>query len=457
MPWPSHARIRGPPERTSTVTVTTRIHVIGSVIAEEVTDETLAAAKAGNRDAAASILADLESRFSAIARRTVARTEGDASDGLRAAYTEDFLQEADLIALECLAGYEGTSVDDFRAYSFRYVERELPARGRDMLNGTDDDTDGKKLFAQMVKHFRAADVNHSMVEADYVNLAESAVQDKGLVASLNGGAYKSRIRMSPEAAYAARLAYQGVLSIFTPTHGDEVMTIADTLVERQLVEGLADETQDGFRPVQWVIPARSLEATLTLPRDEEARAALLLAVDRFRAGTVTEEDLELVEALPCRSAEMGAAVDMLRALHTQRQDGPEASTAAAQTNAALGRGSVALNAQRAILEKATEDAVKRALVRRVLGMLSPRQAYILAATFGFMGKFKDDAQLARTMKREGIADLDPSRVRKDRDKARAAFTKRWADLMAKTGGERMALELAAVMQGVDMTDALAED
>lgn len=440
------------------MSVTTRLHVIGSLISEEVTDETLAAAKAGNRDAAASILADLESRFSAIARRTVARTEGDASDGLRAAYTEDFLQEAHLIALECLAGYEGDSVDSYRAYAFTYVERELAARGRDMLNGTDDDSDGKKLFAQMVKHFRAVDVNHSMTEADYVNLAESAVQDKGLVATLNGGAYKSRIRMSPEAAYAARLAYQGMISIFTPTAGEDAeTTIADTLVDADTVEAAADSTQAGYRPVQWVIPSRTLEATLALPRDEEARTSLLLAVDRFRAGTVTEEDLDLVESLPCRSAELGAAVDMLRALHNQRQEEPSASTASAQTNAALGRGSVALNAQRAILEKATEDAVKRALVRRVLGLLSPRQAYIMAATFGFMGKFKDDAQVSREMAKAGIADIDASRVRKDRDKARAAFTKKWADLVAKTGSERHALEAAAAKTGVSMEDALAED
>ncbi|MCI3271052.1 hypothetical protein [Streptomyces cylindrosporus] len=438
--------------------VTSRAQVIGSVISEEVTDETLAAAKAGDRDAAASILADLESRFAAIARRTASRTEGDASEGLRAAYAEDFLQEADLIALECLAGYEGDSVDDFRAYAFRYVERELPARGRDMLNGTDDDSDGKKLFAQMVKHFRAADVNHTMTESDYVNLAESAVQDKGLVATLNGGAYKSRIRMSPEAAYAARLAYQGMVSIFTPTAGEEAdTTIADTLVDAQLVEHAADVAHAGFRPVQWVVPTRVLESNLPTPKDSETRARVLTAMERFRAGTVTDEDLELFESLPCRSFEVGAAVDMLAALQNQRQEGPQASTAETQTDAALGRGSIALNAQRAILEKATEDAVKRALVRRVLGMLSPRQAYILAASFGFMGKFKDDAQVAREMSKAGIADLEAARVRKDRDKARASFTKKWADLVAKTGGERMALELAAAMQGVPIAEALDED
>ncbi|MGW3727297.1 hypothetical protein [Streptomyces sp. NPDC000851] len=437
---------------------TTRSQVIGSVISSTVTDETLAAAKAGDRDAGASILFDLDSRFAALARRAASITEGDASDGLRTAYVEDFHQEAHLIAWECLAGYEGASVDDFRAYAFRYVERELVARGRDMLNGTDDDHDGKKLFAQMVKHFRAADVNHTLTEADYVNLAESAVQDKGLVATLNGGAYKSRVRMSPEAAYAARLAYQGVVSIFTPTAGEDAdTTIADTLVDRMSVEDTASSETAGYRPIQWIQAVRALEAKTRVPRNAKARERVFTALDRFRAGTVTEEDLTFFESVRCRSEEFGTAVDMLRALHTQRQEGPDASTAEAQTDAALGRGSVALNAQRAVLEKATEDAVKRALVRRVLGMLSPRQGYILAASFGFMGRFKDDAQLARTMKREGIADIEPARVRKDRDKARAAFTKRWADLVAKTGGERMALELAAAMQGVDLTDALDED
>ncbi|MFF8473856.1 hypothetical protein [Streptomyces sp. NPDC015414] len=436
---------------------TTRIHVIGSVISPDVTDATLAAAKAGDRDATASILADLESRFSAIARRTASRTEGDASDGLRAAYVEDFLQEAFVIALECLDGYEGDTVDDFQAYAYRYAERELTARGRDMLNGSDDDSVGKKLFARMVKHFRDADVNHQMTTADYVNLAESAVQDKGLVASLT--AYGRRGRMSPEAAYAARLAYLGVVSISTPTAGEDTdTTIADTLVGGDNVEAEALEAAvSGYRPVQWVVPARSIEANLTVPKTDEEAAPLLLALDRFRAGTILEEDLELMESQTCRSAELGAAVDMLRALHTQRQEAPMASTADAQEAAALGRGSVALNAQRAVLERATEDAVQRALVRRVMGMLSPRQAYILAATFGFMGRFKDDAQVSREMSRAGIADIDAARVRKDREKARAAFTKRWADLVAKAGSERHALEAAAAKTGVSLADALTED
>lgn len=439
--------------------ITTRLHVIGSVISEEVTDETLAAAKAGDRDAGASILADLESRFSAIARRAVARTEGDASDGLRSAYVEDFLQEACVISLECLDGYDGDSVDDFRAYAFRYVERELPARGRDMLNGTDDDHDGKKLFAQMVKHFRAADVNHTMVEADYVNLAESAVQDKGLVATLNGGAYKSRVRMSPEAAYAARLAYQGMVSIFTPTAGDGAdTTIADTLVGMTDVEGVALGVESsGYRPAQWVIPSMVLDAELPLPKSNILRSLVLLALDRFRAGTVTETDLELLEGLPCRSEAVGTAVDMLRSLHTQRQEGPVASTADKQTDAALGRGSVALNAQRAILERATDNAVKRALVRRVIASMSQRQAYVLAATFGFMGKFKDDAQLAREMRAAGIADCDAGMVRAIRRDAQKSFTKKWADLVAKSGSERAALEASAAKQGVALTEALDED
>lgn len=441
---------------------TTRAQVIGSLLSDVGTDETLAAAKAGDRDAGATILFDLDSKLSALARRAAARTEGDASEGLKAAYVEDLTQEAMLIAWECLVSYEGDSVDGFRAYAYRYVERELPARARDMLNGTDDDSVGKKLFGQMVKHFRAADVNHTLTEADYLNMAESAVQDKALVATLNGGAYKSRVRMSPEAAYAARLAYQGVVSIYTPAAGtvglgtaNEAVTIADTLTDSTPVND-TDVVPAGYRPVQWTIPARAIYDNMPLPADQETRKALLLAIERFQAGTVTEEDLDLMEAQPCRNAEFGAAVDMLRALHTQRQSDPEASTAEAQMNAALGRGSVALNAQRAILERATEDAVKRALVRRVLGMLSPRQAYIMAASFGFMGRFKDDAQLARTMKREGIADLEPARVRKDRDKARAAFTKKWLDLVTKAGSERFALEAAAAKQGVSLVDALTE-
>ncbi|MFD3573821.1 hypothetical protein [Streptomyces sp. NPDC058644] len=438
--------------------VTTRTQVIGSVISTDVSDETLAAAKEGDRDAGASILVQLEGRLGALARRSANRAEGDASDGLRAAYAEDLLQEAALITWERLVNYEGTSLDSFRAYAYSYVEKELPARARDLLNGTDDDTDGKKLFAQMVKHFRAADVRHNLAEGDYVNMAEAAVQDKGLVATLNGGAYKSRVRMSPEAAAAARLAYQGAVSIFTPTSGEDgETTIADSLAGVAAADEDADLAVVGYRPIAWTQAVHALEANLTVPRDEDDRQALFLALDRFRAGTVTEEDLAFMEALPCRSDEVGTAVAMLRAILTQREEGPVESTATKSADAALGRGSIALTAQRSILERATENAVQRALVRRVVAMLSQRQAYVMAASFGFMGKFKDDAAVARSMKASGIAETDAAMVRIIRRDAQKAFTKKWADLVAKNGTEAAALEAAALKAGISLEEALAED
>lgn len=439
------------------MTVTTRTHVIGSRISDVVTDATLTAAKAGDRDAGASILAELEGRLASLARRAANRAEGDASEGLRAAYAEDLLQEADLIALERLATYEGQSLDAFRAYAYSYVEKELPARARDLLNGTDDDTDGKKLFAQMVKHFRTADVRHNLTAGDYVNLAESAVQDKGLVATLNGGAYKSRVRMSPDAAHAARLAYQGIVSISTPVGGEDGdATLADTLAGIAAADEDVDTAVVGYRPIMWTQAVRALEDNVTVPRDEDDRDALFLALDRFRAGTVTAEDLAIMESMPCRNAAVGTAVAMLRAILTQREEGPQESTAKKSADAALGRGSIALSAQRAILERATEDAVQRALVRRVVAMLSQRQGYVMAATFGFMGKFKDDAAIARAMKATGIADADAGMVRIIRRDAQKSFTKKWADLVAKNGTEAAALEAAALKAGISLTEALTE-
>lgn len=441
------------------MSVTTRAQVVGSVIAEDVTDETLAAAKAGDRDAGASILAHLESRLVSLARRAGKLAGGD--DNLD--YTEDLIQEANLVAWECLAGFEGDDLDAFRAYAYRYVEKELSARARDMINGSDDDTDGKKLFKQMVEHFRAADVNQRLSTADYVDLAEKAVQDKAMVTALNGGAYKSRIRMSADAAYAARLAYQGRLSLSVPAgrpadsgSGNQTITLADTLPATDCIETQACLDLGGVRPFQWVAAARTIESELTLPRDAEARDAVLVAMERFRAGTIMEEDLALVESMPCRSKVLGDAVAMLRSLLIQRESDPEPSTAAKQTDAALGRGSVALNAQRAQLEKNLDNIVRRTLVRKVVGMLSPRQAYIMAATFGFMGKFRDDAQLAREMAKAGVADIDADRVRKDREKARAAFAKKWADLISKTGSESAALELAAMKAAANDAKAQAQ-
>ncbi|MFE9381746.1 hypothetical protein ACFYMO_00695 [Streptomyces sp. NPDC007025] len=438
--------------------VTTRAQVIGSIVSADVTDETLAAAKAGDRDAGASILDSLEDRFRRLAQRTATQAISDERAGLRAAYIEDFIQDAHLVAWECLLKCQDESLDGYYAYAYATAERELAAAARDMKNGTDDDPDGKKLFGLLVKHFRELDARHSMTEDDYLTLAESACQDLQFLNGFRGGAYGGRRgSLSADRAYAARLAYQGSISIHTPIGSDsEGTVIADTLSDRSSVDDAADTTQVGYRPFLWTQAVRALESNLSVPREESARKSVFTALDRFRAGTVTEEDLELFEGLPCRSASVGSALGMLRAVYTQRQEGPAPSTAAKQEDAALGRGSIALTAQRAILEKATEDAVKRALVRRVVGMLSDRQGYVLAATFGFLGKFKDDAAVARAMVRAGHEGMDAEKVYKTRSKARAAFAKKWADLIARSGDQRAALEAAATKAGVDMAEALED-
>lgn len=447
---------------------TSRAHVIGSVISEDVTDETLAAAKAGDRDAAASVLMTLEARFRNLAARTAAQAIGDDKIGLRASYIEDFTQDAQLAAFECLMKCQDETLDGFRAYAYSTAAHTLAAAANNMKNGTNDDPDGKKLFGVLMVHFREADARHTMTTTDYLTLAESAAQDLKFLSAFRGGAYGGRRgSLSADRAHAARLAYQGTDSIYKPTAGGEQRAansgtqyqtvLADALAGPDSVPDMADDTQAGYRPIQWTQAVRTLEALIRVPRDARIRDRVFIALDRFRAGTVTEEDLKFFESMRCRSEAFGTAVAMLRGLHTQRQEGQDASTADAQTDAALGRGSVALNAQRAVLDRATDDAVKRALVRRVLSTMSQRQAYILAASFGFMGKFKDDAAVARAMKAAGIADIPADRVRKDRDKARAAFTKKWADLVAKSGSQRAALEAAATKQGIDLADALTED
>jgi hypothetical protein len=437
------------------VAVTTRTHVIGSVISTDVTDATLAAAKAGDRDAGASVLANLEDRFRRLARRTAVQAIGDDKVGLRDAYMEDFIQDAHLVAWECLLKCPDETLDGFNAYAYATAERELAAAARDMKNGTNDDPDGKKLFGLLVKHFRELDARHTMEPTDYLTLAENACQDLAFLNSFRGGAYGGRRgSLSADRAYAARLAYQGAISISTPT-SDEGGTIADTLAGLSVVDAEADVAQVGYRPIMWTQAVRALEDTVAVPKDADTRQALFLALDRFRAGTVTEEDLDLVEGLPCRNADFGTAVAMLRAVYTQREEGPVESTADKQTDAALGRGSIALNVQRAAQEKAISDVARNTLIRHVVGTLGATQAYVLAATFGIgaMGKFKDDAAIARAMNRAGFANQTATTVYVNRGKARTAFTKKWASIVAESGSEALALELAAAMAEANATKA----
>ncbi|QDH92141.1 hypothetical protein PP629_gp36 [Streptomyces phage Dubu] len=452
MPSDGTAMPCGPSERGPPVTVTTRTQVIGSIAADVVNDSTLAAAKAGDRDAAYSILVDKADAFASMARRAANLTDINTKEGIRAAYVEDLVQEAWAISLECLAGYEGDSVDDFRAYAYRNVERELGNRARALLSEVTEDPTGKKLFAVLVKHFRELDADHAFTYADYLTMAESAIQDHAFMGTFKDGSYAKRGQtMSAERAYAARLEYMGTISIFTPTAAGidgEQSTIAETLAARSdgsSVEDAADTAVVGYRPILWTQAVRALEDTVTVPRDTEVREAVFTALDRFRAGTVTEEDLDLFESLPCRSADFGTAVAMLRAVWTQRQEGPVASTAEKSAAAALGRGSIALSAARAQMERSTKDAARRALVRRVVGGLSDNQAYVLAATFGMggIGKFKDDKAVARAMNKAGFEDMDDVKVARTRNKAQTTFQARWEALTGKHGSEEAALEEAA--------------
>lgn len=432
------------------MTVTTRRNVIGSIASDVVTDATLAAAKAGDRDAAYTLLADKVEAFEALARRAANLSDINTKEGIRAAYVEDLYQEAWAISLERLAGYEGDAADDFRAYAYRSVERELGNRARALLSEVTEDPTGKKLFAVLVKHFRELDVDHTFTYADYLTMAESAIQDRTFLGTFKDGSYEKRGQtMSSERAYAARLEYMGTISIFTPTAAGidgEESTIAETLAARtdgSTVEDAADVAVVGYRPIMWTQAVRTLEDTVTVPKDADDREALFLALDRFRAGTVTAEDLDLVESLPCRNADFGTAVAMLRAVYTQREEGPVESTAQKTADAALGRGSIALSAARAGLEKATKDAARRALVRRLVGGLSDNQAYILAATFGMggIGKFRDDKAIARAMNKAGFEDMDADKVARTRNKAITTYRARWAALEGKP--EEVALEESA--------------
>jgi hypothetical protein len=437
--------------------------VFASVLDLDATDATLAAAKEGDRDASALVIQSFETSGSyslmALAARTLRRMLAGSNDKIGQGHRDDAYQEAVLMVLKCLDAFEGSSLLEFKKYAYRSVNLGLVDHIRPLIGGTDDDPDGKKLFATLFAHFSDADAGQSMTNSDYAALAEAAMQDRKFLAEAFPNTTHANRATGAERAYAARMSFQGAVSMEMPV-AETGETLGALLGDTMGVPGAVDvEPSHGYRPITWVQAVEALERHILVPRDAALREKVFTALDRFRAGTVTATDVEFFEAIRCHSEEFGTAVAMLRAVRNRREEAPAASEAENMAAFALGQGSSSVRNAQDRLAAATDRVVQRALTRRVIASMSQTQAYILTADHGFagMGSFKDDAAIARAMKAAGIADMAPAQVRKNRVKANASFAKRWTDLVAKTGSERAALEAAALKAGVSLDAALTEE
>jgi DNA-directed RNA polymerase specialized sigma24 family protein len=251
------------------------------------------AAQNNDLDAIRAVLDEMDSRIGRLASKAagvLATNPARYSD-----YAEEFRQDALVALFEYLPRWEGDSVDAFREYLYGAMAGELKAKTNAERNAGVD-RDAFSTFKAMV----------SLADGDVFEAEKLAqtVPAKGK-------------RLSKDRAFAARLAWQGPVSIDKTSGDDDETSIIHTLA-------VTDESNDEIRPkvgrgaalealavLQTYSTARevlsalpvaaedvdAIEDTLTVPRDETIRRYVLDAVAILRSYVSTATESALTDDL----------------------------------------------------------------------------------------------------------------------------------------------------------------
>jgi DNA-directed RNA polymerase specialized sigma24 family protein len=358
----------------------------------ELTFAQITAAQAYDQDAVTAVLAEMDSRIVSLAAKSAGSL---ATNPARYAdYAEEFRQDAMVALLEYMPRWSGDSVDAFREYLYGAMAGELRAKvGAERNSGVD--RDAFSTFKAMV-----AEADGDLHEAEKLSQTKPP---KGK-------------RLSKDRALAARLAWQGPVSIDKTSDDDDETSILHTLA-------VTDETPD-VRPK--VGHGAALEALAVLHRYTTAREVL-------RKLPATAEDVDTIEdaiAVP-RDADVRryvlGAVAILRSYVSTVADGELANDLRDVSD-----------------DRRDERAAKIGNVHTALGKLSPGQRGALHFTFGIDGAQEfgdgdgsDVAGLAEAMgTTEGSA-------KKTRSVAKVSFVKHYIPLVATSEDDAQAWHAAA--------------
>lgn len=354
---------------------------------------TINAAKANDLAATAAIVEALEGRVQNLARQFSGTNNN----------REELAQVARAAAWEAIGRHEGDDVDAFFAYLYVTAEGTLRDYTRAARSWSADD-DAMKVFAQEVEN-AGGDVYE----------AERRAQTEPPAGR----------RLSKARAYAARIAWQGGVSLDAP-HGENGATLADTLAAEPEPErdaqlrpkvghGAALEALSVLERYAGVVVQRMtsrefaanlpalvdvLEDTVSVPRDPAERRYVLDAMAILRSAVSTSTDGELAE-------------DLRDAADDQRD-------ARAETVAN---------------------------VRAVLDMMGAKQRKALELTFGINGASEFGCRRGSDL--DGFAaamGTSVSAAKAARSNAFDRFTVLWIARMARTEAEAVALAAAALAE-----------
>ncbi|MEU6684411.1 sigma-70 family RNA polymerase sigma factor [Streptomyces sp. NPDC046832] len=371
---------------------------------------------AQNNDLAATtaVIEATDSRVAVLADQAARRMAPHGGARL-ADYREEFTQVGRIAVWELLSRFTDDTAEAFLRLTYTTVDNRLKDAVRDARNvvaGADENA--MKTFAAMVE---AADGD--VYEA--AKLAQT-LPPKGR-------------RLSADRAEAARLAWQGAVSIDKTAgpggdqHGGG--TIADTIAH-------FDEELDGeIRPKVGVGAASEavhvLMRYVTVPKDEKAAAALSETLSACVWGYPTlpaVETLEDVVRVPSDPTERRYVLDAMAVLRSAVSTAME--------------GALDDDLRDARDERMAESSHKHERVRSCLDSMGQAQRDVLKHSFGIGGA--TDFGWGDGCDMDGLCEalgMSYANVKAHRSKGRKAFAKRYVAAVALTGAATYAAVLEA--------------
>ncbi|QPB09574.1 DNA-directed RNA polymerase subunit alpha [Streptomyces phage Sycamore] len=162
--------------------------------------DTIAAAQTNDMDAMAEVIKHMEPKISQIAGRIGGNSDRD-----------DLIQEGRIALWTGIGRFTGGTVDNFHAFMYRTIEGAIQEAAREERNAgaTGADRDATKVFSACMKEANG--------DIDVAEKLTQTLPPKGR-------------RLSATRANAARMAWEGSVSLDAPNSDGEDMSLADTLV-----------------------------------------------------------------------------------------------------------------------------------------------------------------------------------------------------------------------------------
>lgn len=364
-----------------------------------ITIDTIKAARDGDFEATAEIIADMSARIDGVASRAASRRRYDY-----ATLCDEYRQVANIALWEKVNDTTADDVDAFYAAAYRHIESRVKDAARDNAGGVS--TDHLAAFGKAVER---ADGDLTLA----VQLAQIHP-------------YSTRGRMSADSAHAACLAWQGNIHVSFQT-GEIDLPSEDDESTIDAATNTPNKIKAAFR---------TLEEHITVSRDADE---LLRACDMLSRGVVSESILDAVSENIHIPKNRKARLFVLGAFGILAAAVRSSEHSATPVNE--------YDDQEDENPSAREHIARAQTVRAILGQMSDLQSSVLKHSFGIGGSTlygQGDAGDDYGMAAE--TGIDVTKIPDIRKKGKLSFAKRWIKAMCVSDRHASVMEEAAANQ-----------